>query len=264
MRTVSRLLICIYVVIIFTGAAAVSVARVYDYAELLTQNEEELLSEEAVKAISRTGVDFVILTVTDDHGWGPELYCDTFYEQGGFNINGVMLYVNMTERDVYLATYNDVVDWFGNADLNRILDVIAPILADGDYYGAGSYFISACISQIEYAKEHPDIYRPYTAPEPFLNVGMAALISLVIAIAAALILLMLHSRSLSPAPGIQSYFSGRGFRLTKSENHFLFTNTTRVAIPQNTNHGGGGRPGGGGGARITPSGGRAGGAGRKF
>lgn len=261
------------------NAAAVpqmdSSVKVADLAGILTDAEEARIAEEAVLAISATNMDIVILTINDGLGKTPKQYSEEFFESNNYGVgpeyDGLMLYIDMGGRDVYMAVSGRANVVFTLSVQDKVLDVVAESLSSGDYYGACLSFIDEvkgrllAVSSAEIDARYKELEDRLDAAErgeSGFTVWGAAGIAALVSGGGVLILFLLHSRSLSPKPGIQAYFDGDGVRMTRSDDIFLRTHTTRTAIPRDNS---GGRPGGGTGGVSRSSGGRTfGGSGRKF
>lgn len=75
--------------------------RIYDYADLLTDEEEEALSETARELSEKWSVDLVTVTIDDDEGLTSMEYADDFFDYNGFSTTGVLMLINMDEREVW-------------------------------------------------------------------------------------------------------------------------------------------------------------------
>ncbi|MDR1736891.1 MAG: TPM domain-containing protein [Oscillospiraceae bacterium] len=261
------------------GAALTSdalVSGIYDDAELLSETERTSLGVLAEAAALEANMSFVILT-TDEHVSGSyEIFCEEYFRSvvpGIYGTQpGVMLYVNMNDRDVNVAAFDDALDYFPQYRLDGIREDITPYLTDGDYARAIELFI-------EQSAEYPGgthggtdspgyvspTYRP-AQPEDGgspsilerMNFSVFALtllggILLVGVFLFALSRVGLHTAPVSPAV----YVKNETVRVLHSQDIFLRTHTMKTPIPQHSGNSGGGsrggssRGGGGGGSRHS-------------
>ncbi|MDE6292293.1 MAG: TPM domain-containing protein, partial [Bacilli bacterium] len=124
--------------------------KIYDFADILTDQEEEYLYKLIQEYINTTNMDMVILTDTKSYYADSqnETYAADFYDYNDFgldleNYSGVLLYRNAYEVDPYYNVY-----MFGNAqlyyDYNRseaMLDAIYSDMRGKNYLAAFEEFI---------------------------------------------------------------------------------------------------------------------------
>lgn len=132
--------------------------KIYDYAEILDEDEEEYLKGLIDEFINKTNMDMVILTDSKAYyrDKDNEDYAADFYDYNDFGINfehysGVIIYRNAYSADPYYGAYQ-----FGNAQLyfdyernENTLDAIYSYMVSGRYEDAFSTFISKYKSYYE-------------------------------------------------------------------------------------------------------------------
>ena len=116
-------------------------SKVNDKASLLSDSEKSSLEKAASSVSKKTGVDVVILTANDVPSGESEKYADDFYDNGGYSADGVLLLVDMSNRDLHITTTGYGVTAFTDAGQSYILDKIQPSLSSGDYNKAFTDFI---------------------------------------------------------------------------------------------------------------------------
>jgi uncharacterized membrane protein YgcG len=129
--------------------------KIYDFADILTDEEEEKLKELADSFIEASNMDMVILTINTKYTYDEynENIAADFYDYNDFgidfdNYSGILLLRNAYSSDPYYNMYT-----FGNAQLyytysrmDNILDSIYDDVVDKNYFDAFSTFISKCRS----------------------------------------------------------------------------------------------------------------------
>jgi len=264
MRGVRFLLCAVLAVLVLAVPASAQVLRVdpaervYDYADLLTDQEEAQLIVDCHDIAQRLQIDIAILTLDSLDGMSIMNYADDFYDYNGFGMgsggDGLVLVVCMGEREMWISTYGKAERYL-EPYIDPILNEVAPRFTAGAYYGGCSRFLQASETYLQKGAQSDR----FTAQD-FL---LALVIGFAAAGAVCGVMVLLHKRSLRPAPGAQTYLSDSGLVVTHRSDQFLHTHTTRTAIPKN--NGGSGRGGGGGGGSHYSSSGRShGGGGRKF
>lgn len=122
-------------------------SKVYDYADLFTEEEEQQLQELAVEKAQETQLDIIILTTEDKEGKSEVTYSDDFYDKNSFGYerekgSGILLMIDMEDRRVYINTAEDAVNYFSDSEIDSMCDEISSYLSDGDYYGGSRQFIN--------------------------------------------------------------------------------------------------------------------------
>lgn len=125
-----------------TGVAA---ERVFDDAALFTAEQAADLNTQAWKYIQEFDVDFVIVTTNDTGGKSSRAYADDYFDYNGFGIgasrDGMLLLINMEEREVYISTHALTLNLFTDADIENLLDAVYNDLANGEYAASAEAFL---------------------------------------------------------------------------------------------------------------------------
>ena len=120
--------------------------KVYDYAELLTEDQEKQLALKAKDILARHNIDIAIVTVNTTNGLSSMEYADDFYDYNPFgygkDASGLLMLINMEERDVRISTTGNAITIFTDRNISSLLDVVYTGLSQGDYYKAGIAFLS--------------------------------------------------------------------------------------------------------------------------
>ena len=129
--------------------------KIYDFSDLLTDEEEKQLKVQIDSFIEKYNMDLVILTdyLEYNSDYENEDYAADFYDYNDFGIDfekydGILLFRNTYKDPVYNAMYYDMYT-FGNAQLyfdieryDTILDDIYQDLKGGQYFTGFSSFVS--------------------------------------------------------------------------------------------------------------------------
>lgn len=128
--------------------AVTETGRVYDFANLLDDSFEENLQKNIEKAVESAKLDIVVLTVDQMFGDSQQDMADSFYDRGGFgyeedirNASGVLLLVDMENRQLYISTAGIAILYINDAVWDTILDDITEDATDGDYEKLCSEFV---------------------------------------------------------------------------------------------------------------------------
>jgi len=122
--------------------------KIFDEAGLLTDQEEEKLQAELVKAADRVSLDVVIVTIDDAEGKDVKSYADDYYDAHHFgyekeNGSGILFLIDMDNREVYLATTGDAIYYLTDNRIEDIIDGGYDYVVDGAYKAAFSGMMTA-------------------------------------------------------------------------------------------------------------------------
>lgn len=124
--------------------------KVYDFADILTDQEEEKLREEIYPIIESINIDIVILTINQSYSYDEynENIATDFYDYNDFGIDfheysGILLLRNANQRRPYydIYTFGEAQLYFNYDRLNYILDRIGDNIGDKRYCSAFSQFV---------------------------------------------------------------------------------------------------------------------------
>lgn len=247
--------------------------RVFDYADLLTPEQEAHLQTEIENLVSNGDIDFdvVILTTNDTEGKTTREYADDFFDYNAFGIgsnnNGALLLVDMNARTVYISTTGSAIDYLTDARIELALDDIFLYLPDGDYFNSALSFLRSCASftakgvpegQYQYDEETGQVvarYKSLTTDEIIFALVIGC-------IGGGIALLIVLARYRGKVRGATYPLSERG-RLTLHRQNDVFMGRhvrQRHIPPPSSNTGGGG----GSSVHMGSSGTSHGGGGRSF
>ena len=242
--------------------------KVYDFADLLTDEEEDKLFEEINSFISQTGYDLAVVTTNDNNKRSEVEYADDFYDYNGFGKNstrdGLLLLIDMTNRKVYISTTGNAIVMY-NSRIDSIIDAGYDYLTSGDYYNTFSKMIekqeyyfdlgpderdSKTIIIDEYGNASYIKYMPY---------GLIGFISGIVTLTVSIVMYNKSKLKLKVGSTI-SYMKDKN--ITKKQDNLVNTVITHTLRYSDTSSGGGHSSGGG--FHSSSSGSFHGGGGRSF
>ncbi len=255
--------------------------RVFDYAELLSETEEQDIQYWIEDMQLNWDMDLAYLTTNDLEGKDIREYGAEFYiahDLGmGENYDGVIFVLDMGSREGQIITSGKAIKIFTDYYIDAMWDNMVDYLSAGDYYSAFySLYADMSYYQQEYVvyQKDPDSYlsdySEHQMRQTFLTTtAVAAVFSLVIA-ALAVHSMKKKCKNVRPYTDGRAYLKENGFQLSVNRDSFATTHTSMMPIPKdddNHHHGGGMKGGGSWGGRSSTfsSGGRSfGGGGGKF
>lgn len=254
-----------------TNSECTTTERVFDYGEVLSEEEENLLREQIAEREAQIGADIVIVTLNESlkeyarsydetvtYDKFTMIYADNFYDEHKFGYNkpigdGILLLDNIYREDdgkvyTWLSTCGKVENAYSTRMIDRILDDFYEYV-DTNPYKAYSNFVD-------------DVYRDLS-PTP---VAVDALPWYVYSLGAGLlatvvfVIVNMSSRKGKKTTNQRSYVNGGQPRMRRKEDAFIRKSVTSRTI-ETSSGGGGGSSSGGGGHHISSSGASHGGGG---
>ncbi len=221
---------------------------VFDYADLLTTDEEDDLRKYAEK-FEAYKISVIFLTTDDALGKSSMNYSNDFYDTNHFRPDGVMFMIDMDNRNIYIDTVGTCIDILSESDIDRALDDSYSYAADGEYYTCFEKMSDSICTEIE---NHEN---------PLLGAFRFSIVTLLIAAAITaiiiIILIVIHNQA-NQKTAAERYV-GSSFKV--NDRNTIYMGSRREVIPgyykENTKSGGSGS--------HTSSGGVShGGGGRSF
>lgn len=266
------LLSCLTAGFVTTGTAAAAVSddiHVFDFYSLdedglLTDTEEKALEELAEKYSKERDINFLILAVDYESGYGgddpivqdtidcSEMFYQTLLETDPDYKDAVIFTINITDPSSSYYRYADVSgqgvgkEKMDNSRCDTLFEHLKELLSDGNYY-------DACVKYLELAYKYVNIATFMDPDSLFLQlwfqIAFAFLISLII------ILVMAHNSKGKMTVNANSYLDDAHSRVLGRYDRYVRTTTTRTKISSSSSSGGGGSHGGGGGGGGSHGGG---------
>ncbi len=242
--------------------------RVVDNADLLSDSEEKALSDDIDDIISKYNFDVVILTEETLDGESRMVYADDYYDYGGYGVgddyDGILLLVDMENRQWWISTCGYGITVFTDYGIDKMGEIMSADLGSDDFYSAFELFLSTTEEYIVQANNGNsyDVDNMYeTKDDKFygtiVNIGFALLLALIIAL---IVVLVFKSqlKSVKFEHAARVYEVQNSFRVTRSNDVYLYKNVSKRRKPESS----GGR--GGSSTHSSSSGRSHGGGGGSF
>lgn len=209
--------------------------KVYDYAQVLSLEEEENLKKEIDLFIANHNMDMALVTVKYHEKIDTMNYADDFYDYNGFGIgsnnDGLIFVIDFTFRErgeIWMSTTGKAIDIYTDARIDSILDNVAARKNRG-YYEMMNTFI-------EESNYYANIGISYNN-ESKINLKNIIIISLVIPSIIVLILI-LKNKMIKAATTASHYLIKDSVIINKRSDRFITTHTTSVRINDSSSSGG--------------------------
>jgi len=251
--------------------------RVYDYADLFTDAEEQSLEEYALSVEDEARSQFYVLTIDDAEGKSAMEYADDFGDNGAFGYEEeygtyVVMLIDMDNREVWISTSGNAIQYLNDYRIDKTLDEVFEYMPDGEYYRAAKAYLECAYGYMlsdpsedrdkYYDNDYSDtIYYDdghYYEEEPDVA-GIVILCLVVSAVISGIVLIiMITGAKTKMSVGSSTYMSGSGLKINQREDVFTHTTTVKRKIESSS--------GSSGGSSVhRSSGGHShGGGGRKF
>lgn len=255
-----------------TNSECTTTERVFDYGEVLSEEEENLLREQIAEREAQIGADIVIVTLNESlkeyarsydedvsYDKFTMIYADNFYDEHKFGYNkpigdGILLLDNIYREDdgkvyTWLSTCGKVEDAYSVQMIDRILDDFYEYV-DTNPYKAYSGFVD-------------DVYRDLSPKQAAVDAMPWYAYSLIAGLLAMVIFVIvnLSGRKGKKTTNQRSYVNGGQPRMRRKEDRFIRKSVTSRTIQTSSGGGGGSSSGGGGGHHTSSSGASHGGGG---
>ena len=249
--------------------------KIYDFADILTDEEETQLKAKIDQFIEDNNMDMVIVTDTFAYSRDKENeeYADDFYDYNDFGMSfdynsGVLLLRNTNPSDPYyhMSTTGNAQLYLSDSRINYILDNIYSDIKSGNYYEGFSKWIS-------YTDNYIKSGYPSTASNYYLDnngnliraklkyhLPLVPAFLMALAVAGTIIGIMISkNKMVKKASKAGEYLDTNSINITKREDTFLRSHTSSYTISSSS---GGGHHGGGHSSPHGSSGHSHGGGGR--
>ena len=233
------------------GNTSAPAERVYDYADVLSDKEEQMLREYIAEKENLIRADIVLVTIrevmeTGGKSWETAMmnYADDFYDKNLYGYdkvhgNGVLLLDNWYDGQAgsWLSTCGSVYERFGDYEINQVLDAVYYGLDDGAYEAYKEYIDTTCYWMSD------DI-----SVGPFMSVGVVLMIPTIVALIFALA--KLNQKKAQVTTRTNTYVAGGKPVMRVRRDDFIRKHLVTRRI-ETSSRSGGSRSGGGGSHRSS-------------
>lgn len=227
--------------------------KIYDFADLFTDEEEEILYSKVMDFVNDYKMDMVIVTIDDNNKVSARDYADDFYDYNYFGINsthdGLLLLIDMDNRKVWISTTGNAILVFDDRRINNILDYVQEDLISAKYNLAANDFVkhSSKYAKLGVANSNADMKidangnyvknRDITFSRVFNIIKQVIIFPTIITIIILIIGYFSH-RNVKKAVFAKAYLKNGSMKINIKQDNFVTTSTTRTRIVSDTSSGG--------------------------
>lgn len=112
--------------------------KIYDFADLFTDEEEVLLYNKVIQYINSYQMDLAIVTIDTNNKANARSYADDFYDYNDFGNNdsrdGLLFLIDMQNREIYMTTTGSAINMYNDYRIEQALDAVYSYMSDEEYY----------------------------------------------------------------------------------------------------------------------------------
>ena len=224
--------------------------KVYDFANKLTDDEEQQLHTMAMDYYEKYKMDMV-LVIIDENPYGvadeyTRLYSQDFYDYNDFSKDGIIILIDLANRYPYITTTGQAILYYDDERIETMHDEAHSYLATDSYFSAfstyvnkASYYAGVGIpesNQYYCIDEDGEYYKCKSAPK-----AVNWIITTISAALGSIIPFGVHTRKyrgVKLATNASQYL--KNAEITDQTDQFLTTFTSRVRRSESSSSGGGG------------------------
>lgn len=162
----------------------ISTVRVYDFANLLTEEEINFLTKQSLQ-FDNYNLTMLFLTVSDTDGKTTKAYIDSFHDAETYGVNSVLFVIDLDNEIVYINTTGYCIEILTNNSVEYILENTYYYAKQGKYY---DFFKEASNLSTNFITKNAS--KSYTVPS-VLSLALSLTISLLV------IIIFLYERNIS-------------------------------------------------------------------
>lgn len=242
--------------------------KVYDFAQLLTEDEERALVQEIIEFIDDYNMDMVIVTINQNNKSSSQDYADDFYDYNDFGVgdtyDGLLFLIDMDNRMLWISTTGRAMLIYDDDRIDSILDDTYNEISNQRYAACATTFIKSAekyakkgISQSNqnYEINEKGEFVKKKGPFPIWWILGFSLIAsgIFVGVAAS------KHKLVKVAVQANNYIVPGSLKLTKKNDQFLNRYVSKTYIPPSSSSSGGGSS-----SHSSSSGRSHGGGGRSF
>lgn len=203
--------------------------KIYDFAELLTDEEEQELYDKVQEFIKTTNLDLALVTTNSNHKVSTKAYADDFYDYNDFKINGLVFVIDMVNRQFYISTAGTAMLYYDDERIESILTALDEPMLNQEFFQANKDFITETLNF--YNEGYSDNANKYVVigtqiyhKTPYLTLTIIATITSTVV----LLVLALKNKQVKLASNSNDYFVANSLKITDESKVLTSTHTTKT------------------------------------
>ena len=231
--------------------------KVYDFAELYTDEEEKEIYNKIQSFIDTRQLDLVVVTIKENPKGSAMVYADDFYDYNNFGLNetrdGLLFLIDMDTRELWISGTGKGEEIYPDTKINDILDETFQKFSDKLYYEGTINVIKTIDSYYNIEYNGNGRYEPKSYMDYIQHVVIGSVVITIIV----MVILVSKNKMVNKATSSREYLNEETKSVKLVKNHLIGTHVTKTKIE----HDSGGSSGGG---HISSSGSSHSGGGHHF
>ena len=200
--------------------------KVYDFANLFTDSEEQQLYQQISQFINKHDMDLAVVTINKNPKFSQVEYADDFYDYNYFKKDGVLFLIDMDNRQIHMTTTGYAIKVYNDYRIDNALDSVYTYMSDEDYYQGTANYISIINN---YATAGLPSNTDSKATSVFSAIKIGLLISIVITIIVMFILIK-KNKLVRKATTAKEFLDKESVKITNLGDQFLGSSTVKHSI----------------------------------
>lgn len=138
---------------VYAAAGRDNTERVLDQANLFTAKEKEGLEQQVKAGQDASGMDLVVLTISDADGKTAQEYADDYYDEHDFGTgsdhSGALYLIDMDNREIAVSTLGRMTRYLTDERVDRILDAAYKKVSEGQYAASAQAAIGGITAYVK-------------------------------------------------------------------------------------------------------------------
>ena len=196
--------------------------KVYDYAQVLTEKEENKLKKEVNEYINNYNVDMVLVTVKHYNQSSIEEYAKTFYNKNEFKKDGIIIVLDLKNTSTHINAFGSLINLYSKNEINNIINQVN---GENNYYEKFNKFIkysNKYLNEFDYNNSYNNIFSSIN----WISILIPSLIIPTIVI----LIIILKNKKIKKVEKQDIFTNDITIVINQKEDKFITTNTKKSRI----------------------------------
>ena len=206
--------------------------KVYDFADLFTDTEENDIYLKTNEFITTYDMDLAIVTISSNPKYSEVEYADDFYDYNNFNDNGILFLIDMDNRQIYMSTTGTAINMYNDNRINYLMDSIYKYISNKSYSKGTLEYIKMLSSLA--SEGYPtgnEIYQS-TSSKVLKSMFFSFIITVIV-----MVILISKNKLVRKASDAKEFLEKDSIKITQLGDILIDTHTETYRINNNSNGG---------------------------
>lgn len=213
--------------------------KIYDFANLYTESEEEELYKKVLEYVNSYNMDLAIVTIDKNNKSSPMVYADDFYDYNSFGVgesrDGILFLIDMENREIYMSTTGKAIKMYNDYRINEAMNQVYQYMSDQNYsLGTNKYIDVISDYASRGLPSSSDSHRKMSIIEVIpWSIFIGIIITTIV-----MIILVKKNKLVRKATTAEEYLDKDSVKIKSVSDVLISTNTVRTKIERDTSSGG--------------------------